>query len=174
MASGKRERRINYMADKELRKLKRRELLQMLLVQCEETERLQQEANEMQTQIEAVMESYERLKKKLDIKDERLNQKDAQIEELSRELEELKTSGKTGFEEAGSVAEAAVKLSAVMEEVQKAAEQYLINARKHPFGMGRAAGVRRKQGVSTGQVVPMSFSQSGKTERGMASGDFYG
>ena len=35
------------MADKELRRLKRRELLQMLLVQCQETERLQQESNEM-------------------------------------------------------------------------------------------------------------------------------
>ena len=35
------------MAEKELRKLKRRELLQMLLMQCEETEKLQQETDEM-------------------------------------------------------------------------------------------------------------------------------
>ena len=62
------------MAEKELRRLKRRELLQMLLVQCEETERLSQEADEIKQQIDAVMESYERLKKKLDVKDERLNQ----------------------------------------------------------------------------------------------------
>ena len=34
------------MAERELRRLKRRDLLQMLLTQCEETERLQQEAAE--------------------------------------------------------------------------------------------------------------------------------
>ena len=70
------------MADKELKKLKRRELLEMLLVQCEETERLQRELNETTAEYENLQEGYERLKKKLDIKDERLNQKDAKIAEL--------------------------------------------------------------------------------------------
>ena len=32
------------MADKELRRLKRRELLQMLVMECEEAERLEQES----------------------------------------------------------------------------------------------------------------------------------
>ena len=44
--------------NKELRRLKRRELLQMLLIQCEETERLQQETDEMRAQMKTVMESY--------------------------------------------------------------------------------------------------------------------
>ena len=48
------------MAEKELRKLKRRELLQMLLMQCEETEKLQQETDEMKEKMDAVLESYER------------------------------------------------------------------------------------------------------------------
>lgn len=53
------------MADKELRKLKRRELLQMLLVQCEESERLEGELEEFIAEHEAMSESYERLKQKL-------------------------------------------------------------------------------------------------------------
>ena len=80
------------MAEKELRRLKRRELLQMLLVQCEETERLSQETEEIKERMEAVMQSYERLKKKLDIKDERLNQKDNQIADLKRKIEEMKSA----------------------------------------------------------------------------------
>lgn len=86
------------MADKELRRLKRRELLQMLVMECEEAERLEQESGRLREQLDAmqeqmatVMESYERLKKKLDVKDERLNQKDETIAVLKREVEEWKS-----------------------------------------------------------------------------------
>lgn len=85
------------MADKELHRLRRRELLQMLLMECEEAERLDQESGRLREQLDAiqqqmdtVMESYERLKKKLDVKDERLNQKDEQIAMLKQEVEEWK------------------------------------------------------------------------------------
>ena len=183
------------MADKELRRLKRRELLQMLLVQCQETERLQQESNEMKEQLEAFMESYERLKKKLDIKDERLNQKDARIAELSREIEGLKEVKHLGVEDSSSIVEATLRLSGVFEEAQRAAEQYLLNVKKmkeraaakskpqviqqpalagriekkqYPFGMERTAGMRKRTGTArSGQVVPMP-GQAGGFERGMA------
>lgn len=75
------------MAEKELRKLNRRELLQMLLVQCEESERLQRELDEIQEQFDTMSESYGRLKCKLDVKDERLNQKDRRIGELAAEAD---------------------------------------------------------------------------------------
>lgn len=161
--------------NKELRRLKRRELLQMLLIQCEETERLQQETDEMRAQMKTVMESYGRLKKKLDIKDERLNQKDAKIRELTHEIEELKTAGQSAFESEGTAAEAAYRLSELIEEVQKAAEQYMANIRKYPFGTGRTDNVRKRQGApGAGQVVPMSFSQADREKRRAVSGDFYG
>ena len=35
------------MAERELKRLKRRELLQMLIIQCEEAERMQKEMDEM-------------------------------------------------------------------------------------------------------------------------------
>lgn len=118
------------MADRELRRLKRRDLLQMLLVQCEETERLQQENTEMKMQLESITESYERLKAKLNIKDERLNEKDARIEELEERIEQMQSSREIELEEAGSIAEAALRINGVFEAAQRAAEQYLMNIRR--------------------------------------------
>lgn len=118
------------MADKELRKLKRRELLQMLLVQCEESERLEEELKELIAEHEAMSESYERLKQKLNVKDERLNQKDARIAELTEEIEEMKTSREIELTEAGSIAEAALRLNGIFEAAQEAADQYLMNIQR--------------------------------------------
>lgn len=118
------------MADMELKKLKRRELLQMLLLQCEESERLQKELDEITAEHEAMSESYERLKVKLNVKDERLNQKDARIAELTKEIEEMKESRVIELAEAGSIAEAALRLNGIFEAAQQAADQYLMNVRK--------------------------------------------
>ena len=117
------------MAERELRRLKRRDLLEMLLVQCEETERLQKETDEMKRQLADILESYERLKIKLNIKDERLNQKDAKITDLKHEIEEMRTSRIIELEEAGSIAEAALRINGVFEAAQRAAEQYLMNVK---------------------------------------------
>lgn len=118
------------MEDRELKKLKRRELLQMLLVQCEESERLQQELDEITAEHEAISESYERLKLKLNTKDERLNQKDAKIAELIKEIKEMKASRRIELAEAGSIAEAALRLNGIFEAAQEAADQYLMNVRE--------------------------------------------
>ena len=169
------------MADRELKKLNRRELLKMLLVQCEETERLQQESDEIREEYGMMMESYERLKKKLDIKDARLNQKDAKIAELKQQIEEMKQSKVIELEEAGSIAEAAIRINGVFEAAQRAAEQYLMNIRKlgesdtakpqtrirtHapmekkdenqiPFEPGKISGIRKKSGPARiRQVMP--------------------
>lgn len=118
------------MTGKELRRLKRRELLKMLLVQCEETERLQAEADEIKKEFEAMSESYGRLKKKLDVKDERLNQKDAQIAGLKEELEKLGEARETEKESVASIAEASIRLDEVFAEAEAAAGKYLEKIRK--------------------------------------------
>lgn len=118
------------MGNKELRRLKRKDLLQMLLTQCEETERLQKELDGTAAELEMLQEGYERLKKKLDIKDVRLNQKDAKIAELSSEIEQIKASRVIELNEAGSIAEASLRLNGVFEAAQQAAEQYLMNVRR--------------------------------------------
>jgi Predicted membrane protein len=118
------------MGNKELRRLKRRDLLQMLLTQCEETERLQKKLDERTAELENLQEGYERLKRKLDIKDERLNQKDAKITDLKSEVERIKTSRLIELEEAGSIAEASLRLNGIFEAAQRCAEQYLMNVKR--------------------------------------------
>ena len=113
------------MAEKELRKLNRRELLKLLLIQCEEMDRLQLEYNEMKTNLETFMESYERLKGKLNIKDERLNQKDTKIAELTEKIEELEAAKAMMHPEPGTIAEATEQLNKIFEDAQKKADQYL-------------------------------------------------
>lgn len=78
------------MTDKELRKLNRRELLELLLEQSRENERLR--------------------------------------EELEQTKEQL-NSRKIQIEEAGSIAEAALKLNGIFEAAEEAARQYLENVR---------------------------------------------
>ena len=118
------------MTDKELRKLNRRELLKMLLVQCQETERLTQELKETKTEFMDLTERYDRLIEKLNVKDERLNQKDAQIAEFKNTIEEMKASREIELEEAGSISEAALRINGVFEAAQRAAEQYLMNVKR--------------------------------------------
>ncbi len=114
------------MADKGLRRMKRREILEMLLIQCQETERLQKELEELTERHEDMSESYERLKKKLDLKDERLNQKDAKLAELRREISELKADRSVEIAEVESLTEATLKLNGAFEEARRAAEQHLM------------------------------------------------
>lgn len=146
------------MAEKELKKLNRRNLLQMLLTQCEETERLQKELDELTRQHELMTESYERLKIKLNVKDERLNEKDAKIAELNRTMEEMRASREIELEEAGSIAEAALRMNGVFEAAQRAAEQYLMNVRKmseshNHFKQGKISSIRKKPDISRGRQL---------------------
>ena len=78
------------MTDQELRKLKRTELLELLLTQEKENEELRR-----------------------------------QLQEARDRLEERKLS----LDEAGSIAEAAMRLNGVFETAQAAADQYLENVR---------------------------------------------
>ena len=83
------------MTDKELRRLRRQDLLQLLVEQSREAARLQTETDEKNEEIAQLNESLERLKGKLDEKDaqlerlkERLNEKDALLEKLKQRLNE--------------------------------------------------------------------------------------
>lgn len=161
----------------------------MLLVQCEETERLQTELDELKAQMETVMESYERLKKKLDIKDERLNQKDARIAELAGEIEKLKETGEA--EPEAALIDAAKRLNEIFREAQQAAEQYLKRVHERhggemhgepqaepeeehePFRAEKALSVQKKQSTPpVRQIVAVhSDRAAGSRESGGISGE---
>ncbi len=138
------------MATRELHRLKRRDLLKMLLAQCEETERLQQETEEMQEQMKVALENYERLKKKLDVKDERLNQKDSKIAELRDQVKALLAEKEAGEEKLHKIEVSFYQCKEIFEEIQKAAERYMTKPKKHnagkePLELGRIISIRKKQ-----------------------------
>lgn len=147
------------MADKELRRLKRRDLLQMLLAQCEETERLQSELDQKTAELESLQEGYERLKDKLNIKDERLNEKDARISDLETSIEEMQASRLIELSEAGSIAEAALRLNGIFEAAQRCAEQYLMNVKR----LSQNASEREEEsGIPERLAVPEQRIASGQ------------
>lgn len=111
------------MTDKELHKLGRRELLQMLLEQAKEAERLGQLLAETEEHLHQLEETYERLR-------DRLDKKDLQIKRLREDLEAERYKREIELQEVGSIAEAALRLNGVFEAAQRAADQYLENIRK--------------------------------------------
>lgn len=83
------------MTEKEFHKLRRHDLLQLLVTQMRESNTLQEELDENGEQLRQSQESNDRLKVKLDEKDAqiekmkgRLDEKDAQIERLKERLNE--------------------------------------------------------------------------------------
>ena len=106
------------MTDRELQKLGRRELLQLLLEQAKESERLRKQVGELEEQLRQTEEGYERLR-------DRLDSKDAQIHELEDTLPAEREKRETDLENVGSIAEAALRLNGVFDAAQRAADYYL-------------------------------------------------
>ena len=77
---------------------------------------------EVTARLEELEQNYERLRKRLD-------QKDLRIHELTDILQAERTKREIELREAGSIAEAALRLNGVFEAAQKAADQYLYNIR---------------------------------------------
>lgn len=125
------------MTEKELHRLGRKDLLQLLVTQGREALTLQEELDGCHTKNAELDATLTRLKDKLDEKDAlieklkgRLDQKDARIRELEEEMAEWKKSRRIELEKAGSIAEASLRLNGVFEAAQKAADQYLENLRR--------------------------------------------
>lgn len=125
------------MTIKELQKLKRRDLLQLLVEQSKEALSLQTEQEEMDEETARLEESNVRLRSKIEDKDiqierlmGRLNSKRQRIAELETEIEAWHSSRQAGLENSGTVAEAALRLSGIVEAAQRAADQYLYNIRQ--------------------------------------------
>lgn len=166
------EKGLNVMTEKEFRKLRRRDLLQLLVAQGKENIQLQEELDTTKGELAQSQESNEKLKARLDEKDlhfqesnerlkakldekdarfqesnerlkaklnekdilieklkGRLDQKDARIHELREQMEHWLNSRRIELEDAGSIAEAALRLNGIFEVAQQAAEQYLYNIR---------------------------------------------
>ena len=125
------------MTEKELHKLRKQDLLQLLLAQGTEAAELQEQITKLSASLEETEAGNERLKAKLDEKDElieklksRLDEKDARITKMREIMRAWRANRQIELEEAGSIAEAALKLNKVFEAAQKAADQYIYNLRQ--------------------------------------------
>lgn len=125
------------MTEKELYKLKRQDILKLLLIQVQEAEALRGNYEETQRLLAAAEGSYERLKKRLDSKDTqinklkgRLDKKDAQILNMKKAIEKLREEKLASASYAGSIAEASLQLSGIFEAAQRAADLYLENIKR--------------------------------------------
>ncbi len=140
------------MTDKELRKLSRQDLLQLLIAQGREAASIEEQLKEakyneqrqfdsnerLRDRIADREETIEHLKEKLTGKDEKLNEKDREIAELKDQIAMLKANGFSadgsgmidGNRPLGSIAEAALALNDVFAAAQKAADMYLANAKR--------------------------------------------
>lgn len=112
------------MTNKELQKLGRRELLQLLLDQAKEADRLGKLLKANDEQLKQLEEGYERLR-------DRLDKKDAQIHQLKDELQAERDKRE---------AETALRFNGGFDPAQQMAEQYLRRAQgRYPASAGAAA-----------------------------------
>lgn len=124
------------MTQKELQKLRRQDLLELLLAQGEESARIAAELEECRKKLKTLETTYERVRKRLDVKD-------AIIHELKESLEAERTQRQIKLDDAGSIAEASLRLNGIFEAAQEAADQYLYNIKL--IGKKQAAKQDRKE-----------------------------
>ena len=123
------------MTDKELRKLRRTELLEMMIEGRQAVAAAEEKVAEVEAENKQLKETYERLRKKLDEKDEK-------IRGLKEELASALDKKKLLTEEAESVAEVTARLAAAVESAERAQalfEKALGNAAKTSRGAGDQA-----------------------------------
>ena len=141
------------MTGKELQKLRRQELLQLLLEQSKEVAQLQAEHEEADRRTRQLEESNERLGARVGEKDAlngklqgRLSDKKGRIRELEGEMEAWRQARRAELERVGTVAEAALGLNGMLDTAQRAAEQYLHNVRLRCARQGGTL-TRRSDGI---------------------------
>ncbi len=141
------------MTEKELHKLKRHDLLSLLVAQGQEGLALETKLAETDGQLNETTRLSERLKERLNEKDaqierlkERLNEKDAQIERLKEKLdekdarihllekqvEEIAAGRYAGMENVESLSDISLRLEMMLRAAQKAADRYMKQVQAPP------------------------------------------
>lgn len=120
------------MTDKELRKLRRTELLEMMIEGKQVAAAAEERVAQVEEQMRQLQETYERLRKKLDDKDEK-------IRELRAELQSARDNRQLLTEEQEGVAAVTARLNKAVEAAERAQalfEKALQGARKKSAGEG--------------------------------------
>ena len=125
------------MTEKELHKLRRQDLLQLLLSQSREAAHQQADLDRLDGMLTQTQESNQRLREKLAEKDAqlekltgRLNQKEEELRRLRAEREETRSGERTELHAVGSAAEVSKRLSQILGSAQREADAYLNSIRQ--------------------------------------------
>lgn len=148
------------MTEKEFRKLKALDLIQLLLTQSNEVSAQQEELDLLDVRLESFKGENDVIKAKLNDRDamtelikQKLNESDERIRELEKEVKSLYSNRIIELEEAGSLVQAALELNKIFEAAQKEAERYM-------YGAERGIEGRRYHAVG----VTDRFEESQRTE----------
>lgn len=166
------------MTEKEFRKLKALDLIQMLLTQSNEVSGQQEELDLIDVRLESLHGENEVIKAKLNDRDamtelikQKLNESDERIHELEKEVKSLYSDRIIELEEAGSLVQAALELNKIFEAAQKEAERYMNGAergiegrRYHAVGMTD----RIEEPRHIKAAAPARRQQPGTMEKAMA------
>ncbi len=129
------------MTEKEFRKLKTLDLIQILLRQSAEVAEQQKDLDGMSAQLELLLEENEIIKAKLDDRDamtevikKNLDESDECIRVLEEEVKNLYSDRQITLKETGSLVQAALELNKIFELAQREAEQYIYNVERRIGG----------------------------------------
>ena len=120
------------MTDKELRRLRRTELLELMIEGKQAVAAAEEKVAQVEEQMRQLQETYERLRRKLDDKDEK-------IRELRSELQSARDNKELLRQEHEEVAAVTARLNeavAAAEQAQKLFETALRSAKKKTAGAG--------------------------------------
>ncbi len=130
------------MTEKEFRKLRPLDLIQILLTQNNEEARIQEELDRQKEYLDGLRTHNENLKTLLNDKDalietlkQDLNQSDNRIRDLREELKTLYADKRINLENIGSLTEVAKRVNQIFETAQREAEQCLAHL-EHAFAIG--------------------------------------
>ena len=120
------------MTEKELRKMRPQDIIQLLIVQGNEAAQLQSEIDMKDRRLNLLKSSNEVLKAKLNDRDAlteflkiRLDISDVRIRETEKKMAEARSEKWIEIEEAGSIVKAAKELETILKAAQKEANEYL-------------------------------------------------
>ena len=121
------------MTEKEFRKLKRGDLLELLLTESRENTDMNHQLEQLQEQKKTLMKINAKLRQQFQQKDtelsavlQRMEQKDLEIRELRQNVEELRKARDLKIEKAADdITDVTLKMRGVFETARKAADLYL-------------------------------------------------
>ncbi|MGN0801574.1 MAG: hypothetical protein ACI4MF_03150 [Candidatus Faecivicinus sp.] len=117
------------MANRELKRMSREELLGMLIERGKENEALLEQLHSTEERLNAAEEQLRSMEEQLNTAEEQLRSTEEQLYSTERELAQRSSMPETDAEQPmGSLADAAVRACGVMEAAQRAADQYLEGA----------------------------------------------